>query len=136
MKKTAFGAVALFVFLTGLAHSQEYYFGLTEDYDTLLYNENLRVFAPEEPPKLTRLDWRDHGMVTSTKNQGACGSCWAFAAIACLESHILIEGSQTSYDLSEQYVVSCDNTNSGCNGCIILTWCLHSVDLVTTKDRV
>jgi hypothetical protein len=58
-----------------------------------------------------RLDWRDHGgnFVTSIKNQGGCGSCWAFAAVAVAESALLIENNtpDVDIDLSEQFLLSC-----------------------------
>lgn len=65
----------------------------------------------EELPK--SFDWRNEGAVTPAKNQGSCGSCWAFAMTGAFESKILIrEGIQ--YDLSEQQLVSCSDFD--CNG--------------------
>jgi len=66
------------------------------------------------------LDWRDYGYVTSVKDQGFCGSCWAFACIGGMESRILFE-SGPSFDLSEQLLISCDTDglpyeNFGCCG--------------------
>jgi C1A family cysteine protease len=72
--------------------------------------------ALDPEPEATRsrgyVDLRDSGVVTSIKNQGQCGSCWAFAMIACVE--IVNDGG--SLDLSEQYLVSCCTSSSGCNG--------------------
>ena len=74
---------------------------------------------------LTELDWRSYtyngisgNWLTSVKNQGNCGSCWAFAAIGCLEAMINIAGKNPNIDedLSEQYMVSCVTSCSGCNG--------------------
>jgi C1A family cysteine protease len=63
------------------------------------------------------IDWTVDGKVTPVKNQGSCGSCWAFSATAALESHILIEKGET-VSLSEQQLVDCSRTygNQGCNG--------------------
>jgi len=55
------------------------------------------------------------GYYTSIKNQGSCGSCWAFAAVGLLESMIL-KNDGIEVDLSEQYMVSCNTWDWGCNG--------------------
>jgi C1A family cysteine protease len=62
------------------------------------------------------IDWTTKGMVSPVKNQGQCGSCWAFSAVACLESFGLAKG-VTAY-LSEQQLVDCSRKygNQGCSG--------------------
>lgn len=64
-------------------------------------------------------DWRDHNgdnWMTPIRDQGLCGSCWAFAALGALESLIKIHWNNPSLpvDLSEQYLVSC--SNGSCDG--------------------
>lgn len=66
------------------------------------------------------LDWRNNGgnYVTSVKNQGSCGSCWAFAATAGLES-LMLRYKQTpnvDLNLSEQVLVSCGGAGSCAGG--------------------
>lgn len=61
-------------------------------------------------------DARNYGLVTPAKNQGNCGSCWAFAATGAFESHLLKQYGGSASDLSEQQQVSCNTGQSGCCG--------------------
>jgi len=61
------------------------------------------------------VDWRDSGYVSDVKDQGQCGSCWAFGAIASLEA-AHYEKNGALVQMSEQQLVDCDTRNSGCNG--------------------
>jgi hypothetical protein len=59
-------------------------------------------------------NWVDLGLVTGVRNQGGCGSCWAFAALGALEAAIKIH-SGVDWDLSEQQILAC-TTGDGCTG--------------------
>ncbi|KAG2575227.1 hypothetical protein PVAP13_7KG422300 [Panicum virgatum] len=68
----------------------------------------------EELPE--SVDWRAKGAVAEIKDQGSCGSCWAFSTIAAVEGiNQIVTGDLIS--LSEQELVDCDTSyNEGCNG--------------------
>jgi C1A family cysteine protease len=55
------------------------------------------------------------GTVTSVKNQGSCGSCWAFAAVGLMEAMIL-KNDGVEVNLSEQHMLDCNPWGWGCNG--------------------
>merc|ERR1712137_1386203 len=71
--------------------------------------------------------WRSRGAVTPVKDQGQCGSCWAFSTTGLLESVWSVAG-HTMEQLSEQELVSCDTAdgNAGCGG----GWPYLAVDYV------
>jgi C1A family cysteine protease len=71
--------------------------------------------ATDRLPIASRFDWREAGMVSSVKNQGGCGSCYAFASAGCFESRLLIEG-QGLYNLSENSIKECEYYGSSCGG--------------------
>jgi C1A family cysteine protease len=62
-------------------------------------------------------DWRDEvpGGLPSIKDQGSCGSCWAFGTVASLECNIKIKDG-VEEDLSEQWLVSCNQDGYSCSG--------------------
>jgi C1A family cysteine protease len=86
--------------------------GLVRSNSYNMVNLNLNYNVSALP---TSVDWTTKGAVTSVKDQGNCGSCWSFSATGALEGAYQIKyGTLVSF--SEQNLVSCDTTDSACNG--------------------
>ena len=75
------------------------------------------------------IDWRDKNVVNGVKNQGLCGSCWAFSCIGAQESQWAI-ATGTLQVLSESNIVDCVDTCFGCSG----GWPDRALDYVIQKQ--
>ena len=81
-------------------------------------------------------DWREKGYVSPVKDQGSCGSCWAFSTVGNLEG-LYYKEKQTMVTLSEQMLIDCDTYDSGCNGGLMentFTWLKENGGIMTDTD--
>jgi len=65
--------------------------------------------------KFLRFSWNDTGLLSPVKNQGQCGSCWAFSVTTALETFMRNRNYKVGR-LSEQELVNCSPYDYGCNG--------------------
>ena len=80
--------------------------------------------APEQAHPYSPLEsvpeaynWCDaHGGCPPVRNQGPCGSCWAFGTVGPLEAWIEYANGARGIDLAEQYLLSCNTHDWGCDG--------------------
>jgi len=76
-----------------------------------------RVVSGFKGPVAESVDWVAKGATTPIKDQGFCGSCWAFSAVEAIESFGFLAGKFDNITkLSTQQVCSCDKKDGGCDG--------------------
>ena len=109
---------------------------LNLNYDAMAYVnfEPISVKVSNAAP--ASYDWRDHNRVSGVKNQLSCGSCWAFATVANLEG-LYAAKKGVIKTFSEQMLVDCDTSDSGCNGGLMqytFTWIKNNGGIMYEAD--
>merc|ERR1719232_445353 len=83
---------------------------------TKLHEGRRRVVLDNLKGNPSSVNWNTAGKITAVKNQGSCGSCWAFSTTGAIEGRTAIHDNAKPVSLSEQELVDCSTRDAGCNG--------------------
>ena len=109
---------------------------LNLNYDALAMANFEPVYVKISNAAPSSYDWRDYGRVSDVKDQGSCGSCWSFATVANLEG-LYAKEKGVIKTFSEQMLVDCDTSDSGCNGGLMeyaFTWLKKNGGIMYESD--
>lgn len=102
-----------------------------EQLDKMIKNPQMTVSSGGLP---SQFNWRSFGgdWTTVAKDQGNCGSCWAFGALGAMEAAIDISSGNpsTNIDLSEQYILSCLGAAGSCSG----GWMSETIEYIESEN--
>jgi len=109
----------------------EQYLGYLPRERNFMRSKNLAPKSPKTIALPASVDWTAAGKVTPVKDQGQCGSCWAFSTTGSIEAAYAIEQSTSPISLSEQELVDCAQStgNQGCEGGLMddaFEWIINS----------
>jgi len=95
-----------------------------------------KVNAPKTNDAPEEWNWIEQKAVGPVKNQGSCGSCWAFSTVENVEGMFYMKYKEQVI-LSEQELVDCDTNDGGCDGGLMenaFTWLMDNGGLVSEED--
>ncbi|KAJ8984232.1 hypothetical protein NQ317_007464 [Molorchus minor] len=96
--------------------AKEEFLAFLTPFNTNKVEKNYTIFGSfKELQVADAIDWRKKGAVTKVKDQGQCGSCWAFSTVGSVEGQNYLK-SGNLISLSPQQLVDCDASDGGCDG--------------------
>lgn len=104
-----------------------------------IIGDDEQPLEPIDVPHLKGLpskwDWRDKGIVTEVRDQGSCGSCWAFGTVGIMES-ALAKAGRGLKNLSEQFLVSCNTRGWNCSRGGLTASMFHYDTLAKSQTKI